>query len=206
MPRATSTRQATTSARRPILRRAGRRRADRRGRQRCVHQQPDEPTVADFTSVNHNVTLTVDNTTNVGIIRAHNGLVTITSQNNVVDLDDGAAANIEALSVDLNSIAGSVGTTDNPFDIDTSYGGTLGTVNAQSFTSVFHIETTDEMRVDEVRSETSKVWLRTLPGSILDANAADNNVTEWRSTRILGGDIAPGNAVRSTRPTRRRAC
>src|SRR5262249_31574629 len=46
---------------------------------------PSNLTVSDFTSTNHNVTLTVGATTNVGIIRAHRGVVKITSQNDIVD-------------------------------------------------------------------------------------------------------------------------
>ena len=47
--------------------------------------------------------------------------MTIVSQNDIIDLDAEAAADIEAVSVDLTSDTGAIGTLANPFDIDTSY-------------------------------------------------------------------------------------
>ncbi|MBW6493254.1 MAG: hypothetical protein K0B16_01635 [Burkholderiaceae bacterium] len=139
---------------------------------------PTTLNITTFESTNGDVTLTVDGATNIGLIKARQGTVDIVSQDSIVDRNDDASANIEAVSVDLESVAGAIGTTVNPFDIDTSYGGVLGTVNALALSTAYLIETSGNMRVDKVRSKTTNVWLKTLNGSILDANGAlENNVT-----------------------------
>jgi len=138
---------------------------------------PTTLNVTTFTSTGGNVTLTVGATTNVGLISAHLGTVKITSDGDIVDRYNDAAADIEANSVNLISNAGAIGDGLNWFDIDSSYT-VAGTVNALALGAVYLIETQGDMRIDKVRSRQSDVWLRSLNGSLLDANAdLDTNVT-----------------------------
>jgi hypothetical protein len=153
--------------------------------------------ITTFTSNNGDVTMTVGDTTNVGLIKAHKGTVTVESQDNIVDRYDDTAADIEANSVDLVSAGGAIGSSGNWFDIDSSFTSN-GTVNALAQSSVFLIETAGAMRIDEVHSQTTNVWLKALDGSLLDANGVlDNNVTGINvNLEALKGNIGePANAL-----------
>ena len=159
---------------------------------------PDTLNITTFTSAGGDVTMTVGGTTNVGLISAHQGTVKITSEDDIVDRYNDAAADIESNSVVLESLAGAIGSMANWFDIDTSYT-SPGTVNALALVTVFLIETQGDMRIDKVRSQTSNVWLKSLTGSLLDANGLlENNVTgiDVNLEALGGGSIGtPGDAL-----------
>ncbi|HEU4613600.1 MAG TPA: hypothetical protein VFS15_16025, partial [Kofleriaceae bacterium] len=158
---------------------------------------PHTLNISTFTSTGGNVTMTVGDVTNVGLISAHAGTVTIVSENDIVDRNNDLDADIEAKNVNLTSVAGAIGSMANWFDIDSSYS-SPGTVNALALASVFMIETTGSMRIDVVRSKQSNVWLQAADGSLLDANNDLNtNVTGIDiNLEALGGDIgAVGNAL-----------
>ena len=127
---------------------------------------PDTLNITTLVSTAGDVTLTVQGDTNIGQIRARLGTVTIDSDDDIVDRYDDAAADIEAISTDLTAVAGGIGFLENPFDIDTSFAGTMGTVNALALSTVYMIETAGAMRIDKVRSQADDVTLRTLAGSI----------------------------------------
>ncbi|UUZ54418.1 hypothetical protein LP419_39725 [Massilia sp. H-1] len=97
--------------------------------------------ITTFVSTMRDITLTVDGDTNIGLLQAHAGVVKITSEGDIVDRYNEAAADIESVSVDLESVLGTIGDSLNPFDIDTSFGGIVGSVNALALGTVYLIET-----------------------------------------------------------------
>jgi len=167
---------------------------------------PADLDITTFTSTAGDITLTVQGETNIGLLKARQGTVKITSQDDIVDRYDDAAVDIEAISVDLESEEGEIGNASNPFDIDTSYGGVLGTVNALALSTVYLIETVGNMRVDLVRSEEDDVTL-IAQASMLDANdPLANNVT-GRTINLTAehgdiGEVANALEIDSSNPSK----
>jgi hypothetical protein len=152
---------------------------------------PSTLNITTLESKGGDVTLTVQAQTNIGLIQAHLGTVKITSKDAISDRYDEDDADIEARSVVLDSQAGTIGTVDNPLDINTSFTGVLGTVNAVALSTVYLIETAGVMRVAKVSSKTDDVTLQARSGDILDADAdLITNVTA-RTVNLLaaGGSI-----------------
>ena len=143
-----------------------------------------------FTSTSGDVTMTVDGQTNVGLITAKYGTVTINSKSAIVDRQNDALANIIARSVDLSSQNGTIGDAANPLDIDTSFFA-IGVVDVDAQGTVHLIETTGTMHVGTITSRSDDVTLETISGSILDYhNDTANNVTGVTINLIArGGDI-----------------
>src|SRR5260221_8444581 len=113
---------------------------------------------------------------NVGRIFAQQGTVDITADLTIIDRRNDNLFNIESVSMVLTAVAGTIGTSINPFDIDSS-NFLLGTVTALAQGEVYLKETLGDMRVNTIRSITYDVTL-VADQSILDANGVlDNNVT-----------------------------
>jgi Ca2+-binding RTX toxin-like protein len=139
---------------------------------------PDTLNITTFTSDHGDITMTVQGEVNIGVIHAHEGTVDILADDSISDRYGDSAADIVSVSVVLESVAGTIGTLLNPLDIDTSFGGALGTVNALALGTVYLIETAGAMRIQQVKSEEDDVSLKASDGDILDADAdLANNVT-----------------------------
>src|SRR5690606_8380748 len=126
------------------------------GRNAFIHSVRDlnVGSVPGITSTGGNVTLLVDGQTNVGLITARQGTAKITSEAAIVDRRDDDARNIDAVNVDLISVASHIGSPDNHLDIDSS-NASLGQVDALALHDIFITETAGDLRVGLVRSLTA---------------------------------------------------
>ncbi|PYR14346.1 MAG: hypothetical protein DMF94_34420, partial [Acidobacteria bacterium] len=116
--------------------------------------------------------------TNIGLIQAHKGTVDIITEASIIDRDKSKESDavIEAKNLDLVAHKGTIGTVDNPLEIDSSYLSD-GYVNADAQGRVFLVETKGTLNASIIRSHTTDVDLDA-DGSILDFGAdTANNVT-----------------------------
>lgn len=133
----------------------------------------DTLNIESVTSNTGDAVLTVHGDANVNLITATAGTAVITADVNIIDANDDDLANIQALHVELTSLNNSIGSIDNPFDIDTT-SQVLSTVYASAPETIVLNEVSGDLRVDSIVSSGADVIL-TAPGSILDANG-DNLV------------------------------
>ena len=123
---------------------------------------------------------------NVNRVEASAGEVHLLAEGSINDALATSDSNVDALNIDLTSTTGSVGTTDNLFEINA-----IATFGANAYGDVHVSDTTGNVSLMAVASQTGNVYF-TSAGSILDANGAATNVSgiEINLSAPAGGIVA----------------
>jgi len=135
---------------------------------------PDHMDVGVITSNGGNVNLTAPGSINIfGSINSSAGDATINAGDSILDANNDAISNINAVNINLTAQTGSIGTTDNHFDIDSS-NTNQGVFTATAEQDININEAQGDLYVDQITSISGDLNI-TVDESILDGN---NNTTD----------------------------
>ncbi|MEO1132552.1 MAG: hypothetical protein AAFX40_07585, partial [Cyanobacteria bacterium J06639_1] len=110
------------------------------------------------TSVLGSVNLDVDGDANIFTISATTGTVAIDADGSIVDALANEDANIKANDITLTAASGTIGSSANPFEINSSFS-SPGSVRAIAYGAIFLTETSGKLRAGLIRSQTADVTL-----------------------------------------------
>jgi hypothetical protein len=166
-----------------------------------INQAGGNVSVGSVTSVGGNVSLTAQSgDVELGTVNSRSGTTNVTASNSIIDMNHNSTSDINTASLNLTATNGSIGTTTDPENINSSYNGATGQVTASANLGVYLNQVTGDLNLRTVRSNTSDAAL-TSAGSIMDTSGTAvsainaNNVNLTAANGSIGGGAGAGNTL-----------
>jgi autotransporter-associated beta strand protein len=131
---------------------------------------------------------------NVGSIVSTAGDVILSAQASIVEFADDAASDVRGRNVTLSAQTGTIGTSANPLEIDSSTWA-AGAVSGAAAGDIFLIETAGDLALGSVTSQQGSVRLEVLGGSILENGSDTQADVTGVNVALLAAAGAIGSAT-----------
>lgn len=135
---------------------------------------------------------------NLGVVNATAGNTTILASQSITDSGNTGASNINSQNINLTAQTGAIGATTAPVDIDAT-----GALTAQAQQGIYITQTTGNLNLNTVTSNTGSVALAAAAGNVdlgtINAKAANTNITA--SGSILDTNSTAASAINTVNAT-----